>query len=147
MRIFNYTYTIPFNDLHKQLDYDWLFNGPHNELLGSYEGDYKRTCYQLITLIEEAIFANNLDDRAMIVFNTSTERPNCMSTLQFLHLNGIGTIIANFRSQHNTLGRPYDQEYLKWVACLITEVIDIPLNIVVNVADYHGLTPSQIIDA
>lgn len=137
MRQINYTYTIAFNDLHKQLDYEWLFDRTHNNLVGTYDNEYKATGLQLLDKIEDAIMAPALEDRSIIVFNNQEGRPACLSTLQFLYKDGQGYLIANFRSQHKSLGRPYDQEYLRWVATEISKLIHIPINIIANVADYH----------
>lgn len=95
----------------------------------------------------------NQESRQAIYIHSTNDQKNCLISLQFLisyAKNESGkpvfsthtsvSMIANYRSQHHTLGMPYDVEMLKYLMFLFVNKFDTEFfkhDIHVNVADYH----------
>lgn len=140
MRIINHSYQIT----PKSGEYDQIFTEVQSPLVGTYNGDYQDLAYDLFNEIIESLETENTGNRRMVVFNYNPNHKNCLSTLQFLMDESENHLIANFRSQHELYGRPYDEMYLNWVVQNIVELLKewkypvFKTVIHVNVADYHN---------
>lgn len=142
-RKINHTYKVPFEKV-DSFDFD-----KKNETVDL--SNYKVLETEVVNL------ANFLkikpDSRQAIYIHSTNSEKNCLISIQFLIQfavieNGIPkfsshtklTMIANYRSQHHTLGMPYDVEMLKYLMNLFNQQFSDGFykhDILVNVADYH----------
>lgn len=137
MRKFNYSYILKYKQVNS-------FNFDKINDLVSYSIGYDRL---YLNIIDAAyLLKDNIKSRqAICVLNTSTLN-SCLISIQFLFddLNKFNLhVIANFRSQHATLGRPTDEKLINYYITIFLNTIEkyniIPncVNIDINVGDYH----------
>jgi len=87
-----------------------------------------------------SILNKNKDSRQAICYADGVENPACLTSIQFLIEDRIVHMICNFRSQHETLGRPSDEIMLKFLATKFINKLKLDIDnisITCNIADYH----------
>ena len=123
----NYSYTIGYKPL---CCYHFLHYG------------VDETCYKhrILPHIDDAVkelLKNPISRHATIVTLTETNYA-CLISLQFQIVKNKLIMIANFRSQCKTNGRPSDTVMLRWIATKVMKMLELKrFKIYVNVANYH----------
>jgi len=131
-RIFNYQYTIHYDTV------DWFHFTKYNEYVDE-------TCYyyRVMSRLPDVIRKLKKDEysrQALIVCNNNVNNA-CLISIQFQIDNNNLIVTANFRSQDQKLGRPYDTDMLKYFSTKVMRRLELNMfTIYVNVANLHERT-------
>ena len=139
-RKINYWYKVPY----EKVDFSELTSncGPHFTFEKKNESVDLSNYNVLVEETEKLAdhLKNNKHSRQAIYIFSTNEIKNCLTSIQFLiTYDTTVSLIANFRSQHHTLGMPHDVALLKHLMTVfLNRYGDLKKKeIHVNVADYH----------
>jgi len=130
----NYTYKIPYAEVccfsFKKCN-DLVDLTPYRDLIMPY-----------IPLVIKKLNENRETRQAVITLNKGVQSDDlntCLISLQFQIYNNILYLTANFRSENEDLGLPYDKPMLLYIATIVNKDLkNIKyVDICVNVGNYH----------
>lgn len=130
-RIINHHYQLKYN-------YTPRISGEYsNQLVGKWDDNYT-DAFLAVPRIASRLRENSESRQALININ-SIGHNSCLISVQWLIIDEMIYCIANYRSQHERLGRPADEEYLNYLNTLMMyELPEYDFGITyVNVGDYH----------
>lgn len=131
MRIINHQYSVEFKET---LEFKFDVKNQIVDLT-----KYKVLEDQISTLA--TLLNENPNTRQAVIVLATQNDLSCLINLQYLIVNGHDLYcIANYRSQHITLGEPNDTQMLNYLTSLLLKKLSHnvdKINILVNVADYH----------
>lgn len=130
----NYQYKIPYAEVccfgFKKCN-DLVDLTPYRDLILPY-----------IPLVIKKLNENRETRQAVITLNKgvqSNDLNTCLISLQFQIYNNILYVTANFRSEHENLGLPYDKPMLLYIATIVKKGLKNIryVDITCNVGNYH----------
>lgn len=127
--IINHHYTIFYKPLYH---FDFVKYNPIVD-----ESEYNQRITPHLQRIIEHLKDNSKSRQEVIVTNDMYNNA-CLISLQFQIVNNKLIVIANFRSQCEVNGRPYDSMMLRYFATLVSQGLSLNKFIIyVNVGNYH----------
>lgn len=131
MRLIDYSYEIPYS-------YVGNFVFERKNDIVSFE-DYQ--VLQSYTNACSDILKEDPNSRKACATLNNWENTSCLINIHFLINDNNLYVIANYRSQHELLGRPYDEELVKYLTTLFIKHNNFKFNSIklkCHISDYHS---------
>lgn len=126
----NYHYKIRFKKV-----YEFEFKR-YNAIVDLTE--YKDRIMPQLQSVCNKLYRDNSNRRAIIIVDTNPKDRSCLTYIQFQIYKNKLIVIANFRSQCKTNGRPVDSQMLRFISTIVMRELNLEkYKIFVNVGNYH----------